>query len=166
MVLKKFPFYKQIGSMDCGPTCLRMLAEFYGIRYSLQNIQDECSTNEEGTSFFNLSSAAGGIGFKTISIKATLADLLYKIPLPVIIHWNDNHFVILYNVEFESLKGPSRISNCIFYVSDPAQGYKQYNIEEFSRKWLNIDKTISNCDEENKDTGFVMVIEPKVKILK
>ena len=163
MTLKKIPCYRQAGIMDCAPACLKILAEFYGKHYSLQYLRDKCGTNKEGTSFFNLSHAAEGIGFHTLSIEATLIDLLYKIPLPVIIHWNNNHFVVVYNIEIETLQGTP---NGIIYVSDPAQGYKNYNIEEFSKKWLKIDTTISIRERKTENVGFLMVIEPKLKLLK
>lgn len=163
MFFKKIPCYKQAGIMDCAPACLKILAEFYGKQYTLNYLRNKCGTNKEGTSFFNLGDAAEKIGFHTLSIKAKLNDLLYKIPLPVIVHLNNNHFVVVYNIEIETLQGSP---NGIIYVSDPAQGYKNYNIEEFSKKWIKIDTSISIRDRKVEHVGFLMVIEPKVELLK
>lgn len=167
MFIKKIPCYKQGGIMDCAPACLKILAEFYGKQYTLNYLRNKCGTNKEGTSFLNLGNAAEKIGFHTLSIKATLNDLLYKIPLPVIVHLNNNHFVVVYNVEIKRLDvSPNKIPNGIIYVSDPAQGYKKYNIVEFSKKWLKIDTTLSIREIKTENVGFLMVIEPKFKLLK
>ena len=53
----KFAHYKQLDAMDCGPTCLRIIAKFYGKSYSLQNLREKCHINREGVSLLNVSDA-------------------------------------------------------------------------------------------------------------
>lgn len=68
-MLKKFPIYIQLDSMDCGPTCLRIIAKYYGKNFSLQSLRDKCHINREGVSLLGISDAAEKIGFRTIGVK-------------------------------------------------------------------------------------------------
>ncbi|MGY0039346.1 cysteine peptidase family C39 domain-containing protein [Pedobacter sp. NJ-S-72] len=129
MKLNKFPCDRQLDMMDCGPACLKMIAKYYGRYYSLQHLRDQCGLTKEGVSFLNLSHAAEEIGLRTLSLKCSMQDLLYKVPLPAIIHWDDSHFVVVYKVS----------SRGIIYVSDPAKGYIRYDTREFAAKWLKIE---------------------------
>lgn len=124
MMLKKFPHEYQMDAKDCGPACLKIIAKYYGKYYSLQHLRDKCGITRTGVSFLDISYAAQQIGLRTMSVKATLNDLLNIVVLPCIIHWDDNHFIVIYKV------GPHKI-----YVSDPAKGLLSYSHEEFTRKW-------------------------------
>ncbi|TCC91692.1 peptidase domain-containing ABC transporter [Pedobacter frigiditerrae] len=122
--MKNFPFYKQPDQMDCGPTCLRMVAKHYGKNFSLQRLREISGINREGVSLLGISEAAEKIGFRTTGTKLTLAQL-NEIELPAIIHWNQNHFAVLY-----------RIKNDIYHIADPAKGLIQYKKGEFTKHWL------------------------------
>ncbi len=124
--MKAFPFYKQPDQMDCGPTCLRMIAKHYGKNIRLQRIRDLSGINREGVSLLGISEAAEKIGFRTQGAKLTLAQL-QEIDLPCIIHWNQNHFVILYAIK----KG-------IYHVADPAKGLIKYTKDEFYSNWISV----------------------------
>jgi ATP-binding cassette subfamily B protein len=154
--LKKFPNENQLDMMDCGPACLKMIAKYYGKFYSLQHLRDKCGITKEGISFLDLSHAAEEIGFRTLSLKSTLDDLLLKIPWPAIVHWNNSHFVVVYKVKAERLKrkgksNGSKIASGKIYVSDPAKGYVKYTSEEFLSNWI----------KQGTDKGVLMVIEPQ-----
>lgn len=95
--MKPFPFYKQPDQMDCGPVCLRMIAKSYGKNFSLQRLRDLTGINKDGVSLFGISEAAEKIGFRTNGAKLDIS-LLKETELPVIIHWNENHFVVLYRI--------------------------------------------------------------------
>ncbi len=103
-MLKKFPCDRQLDLMDCGPACLKSIAKHYGKFYSLQFLRDKCGITKEGVSFLDLSHAAESIGLRSLSLKCSIDDLLYKIPLPVIVHWDNSHFVVVYKVEGKKLK--------------------------------------------------------------
>ena len=77
-MLKKFPIYIQLDSMDCGPTCLRIIAKYYGKNFSLQSLRDKCHINREGVSLLGISDAAEKIGFRTIGVKINFGDF-YKL---------------------------------------------------------------------------------------
>lgn len=124
---------------DCGPACLKIIAKYYGKYYSLQYLRDLCGITREGVSLLDISYAAEKIGLRTISIKATIENLTDKIPLPCIIHWNSDHFIVVYKTSKNKI-----------YVSDPAKGLLSYDREEFQEKWY----------KENHDYGMVMVLEP------
>lgn len=123
--MKPFPFYKQPDEMDCGPTCIRMVAKHYGKNFSLQRLRDIAGLNKEGVSLLGISEAAEKIGFRTIGSRLTLQQLK-ETDLPVILHWNQNHFVILYKV-----KGGD-----VFYIADPGKGLIAYTEAEFLQRWL------------------------------
>ncbi|MGE9312246.1 cysteine peptidase family C39 domain-containing protein [Niabella sp. CJ426] len=139
-----FPNDRQFDIMDCGPACLKMIAKHYGKYYSLQYLRDKCGTTKEGASFLDLSHAAEAIGLRSLSLKINLDFLITKVPLPVIVHWDNSHFVIVYKTN------PKTGS---IYVSDPAKGRIKYSSKEFSKKWIK-----NNADGDN---GMLMAFEPQ-----
>ncbi|WP_262916122.1 peptidase domain-containing ABC transporter [Pedobacter montanisoli] len=124
--MKAFPFYKQPDQMDCGPTCLRMIAKYYGKNIRLQRIRDLSGINREGVSMLGISEAAEKIGFRSQGAKLTL-NQLKEIDLPCIIHWNQNHFVILYAIKKD-----------IYYIADPGKGLIKYTKNEFYNSWISV----------------------------
>ena len=139
--MRTFPFYKQLDQMDCGPSCLRMVAKHYGKNFSLQRLRQISGINKEGVSLLGISEAAEKIGFRTTGSKITLSQLA-ETELPLILHWNQNHFVVLY-----------RIKNNTYYVADPAKGLIKYNQSEFVKYWLG---------RQNNDVkqGIVLTLSP------
>ncbi|MGW8121883.1 cysteine peptidase family C39 domain-containing protein [Roseivirga echinicomitans] len=91
----KFPFYKQLDTMDCGPTCLKMLAQHYGKAFSISKLRDLSHITKEGVSMMGISYAAESIGMHTQGVKATYEQLRNDATLPVIVHWGQNHFVVV-----------------------------------------------------------------------
>jgi len=126
--------------MDCGPSCLKIIAKYYGKYYSLQYLRDKCGSTREGTSFHDLSYGAEAIGLRSIVIETGIVDVRANIALPAIVHWQSSHFVVLYKIT----------SNRV-YVSDPAKGLVSYSTGEFERNWY----------KNEGVTGVIMVIEPQ-----
>lgn len=126
---KKFPFYPQYDVMDCGPACLRMVAKYAGKHYTLQKLRKYCYINREGVSMLGISDAAESIGFRTLGTRVKVVDLASKATLPCILHWNKNHFVVLYKIR------EVHCGRFIFYIADPASGLARYTQEEFERCW-------------------------------
>ena len=96
--MKTFPHYLQLDAMDCGPTCLRMIARYYGKNYSLQTLRERSFITREGVSMLGISDAAESIGFRTSGVRITLKQLEEDVLLPCILHWNQNHFVVCYDI--------------------------------------------------------------------
>ena len=96
--MAKFPHYMQPDAMDCGPTCLRIVAKHFGRHYNLETLRNLTWKTREGVSLLTISDAAEKIGFRTQGVRVTI-DNLHEIPLPAIIHWNQNHFVVLYKIK-------------------------------------------------------------------
>lgn len=137
--IKRFPFEYQLDSMDCGPACLKIIAKYFGKYYSLQYLRDLCGITREGVSMLDLSYGAEKIGLHTLAIKANIEELLLKIPLPGIIHWNNSHFIVVYKVTKKKI--------C---VSDPAKGLLSYTYEEFKNGWY----------KKDKQQGAMLAVEP------
>lgn len=96
---KSFPHYTQFDAMDCGPTCLRMIAKYYGRSYSLAELRKRSFLTKEGVSMLGISDAAEMIGFRTQGIRITSDQLINDVPTPCILHWNQNHFVVCYKIK-------------------------------------------------------------------
>ncbi|KFF17664.1 peptidase domain-containing ABC transporter [Chryseobacterium sp. JM1] len=127
--MSAFPFYKQPDAKDCGPTCLRIVSKYYGKSIPLQQIRGFSETTREGSSLFGLSDAAENLGFRTMGVKINFEDLVSEVTLPCIIHWNKNHFVVLYKIE----KNKNKYT---LYISDPSYGLISYPLEEFIKLWI------------------------------
>ncbi|MDR1581952.1 MAG: peptidase domain-containing ABC transporter, partial [Prevotellaceae bacterium] len=97
--MKSFPHYTQFDAMDCGPTCLRMIAKYYGKSYTLQTLRQRSFITREGVSMLGISDAAETIGFHTNGVRITFKQLVEDVPLPCILHWNQNHFVVCYKIK-------------------------------------------------------------------
>jgi ATP-binding cassette subfamily B protein len=120
----KFPFYKQQDQKDCGPTCLRMLTKYYGRSHPIQKLRLLCQTTRVGSSLLGISEAAEKIGFRSMGAKLDL-EQLKESQLPCILHWRQNHFVILYKIK----KG-------YFFIADPAKGLVKIAEHEFKKSWF------------------------------
>jgi ATP-binding cassette subfamily B protein len=148
---KSFLSYTQHDAMDCVPTCLRMIAAHYGRKYSLEGLREKSHISREGVSMLGISEAAENIGFRTLGSRLTF-DKLAEAPLPCIVHWNQNHFVVLYRI-VETGHAPSLRKRTQLYVADPAAGKLTYTREEFSNCWL-------STQREGKAEGMVLLLEP------
>ena len=139
--MKTLPHYTQHDVMDCGPTCLRMVAAYYGKRYSLEGLREKSFITREGVSMLGISEAAEKIGFRSICVQVGY-EKLQEAPLPCIIHWNQQHFVVVY-----------KLNDRYVWVADPGAGKLKYTKEEFCNCWLS-----SRKNEE--DTGVALLLEP------
>ncbi|MEJ5315615.1 MAG: cysteine peptidase family C39 domain-containing protein [Tenuifilum sp.] len=96
-----FPHYSQYDAMDCGPTCLHMVAKYYGKHYKLDTLRDRSHITREGVSLLGISRAAESIGFRTMGLKIGFEQLINEAPLPAIVHWNKNQFFYISNNFFD-----------------------------------------------------------------
>jgi ATP-binding cassette subfamily B protein len=143
--MKMFPFYKQTESKDCGPTCLKIISKHYGKTINIQELREYSETTRDGSNLLMLSDAAEKIGYRTLGIKASLKKL-EEAPLPCILHWNKNHYVVLH-----------KIKKAIYYISDPAIGLLVYNETDFLKFW------IGNNANQTTQEGIALLLEPTPK---
>lgn len=153
--MKPFPHYNQQDSMDCGPTCLRMIAKYYGRSYSLQTLREKSFITREGVSMLGISDAAESIGFHTMGTKISFDQLLNDVNFPCILHWNQSHFVVCYGIKhlksrFFRLKNKDSYS---ISIADPGNLKYTMNKEEFLRCWI-------SSRSNGKDTGTALLLEP------
>lgn len=138
--MSKFPFYHQHDSMQCGITCLQMVCKYYEKEYSPDTLSRYCFATTEGVSLLGISEAATRLGLHTTCGRVTI-EQLYEAPLPCILHWNQNHFVVLY-----------RIKKKIFYVADPGKGLVTYTEQEMKEHWL-------STQSRGEEKGIAMFLQ-------
>lgn len=173
-MLNQFTHYRQLDSMDCGPTCLRMIAKAHGKSYTLPFLREKCYIDKAGVSLKGISEAAELIGFRTLAVKIPTRakkdqPSLSDAPMPTILHWNQNHFVVIY-----------KLNKSHVWIADPADGKHKLTIEEFEKSWISDGKNgiallleptnqfySSEIDEgEQKGFGFlVQYLKPHRKLM-
>ena len=141
----KFPFFRQLDSMDCGPSCLRMIAKYYGKSFSIQQLREKSYILRTGVNLLGLSEAAEGIGFRTSCVRTSIQKLKDQAKLPCIIHWKQEHFVVLHKISKHKNKW-------IFHISDPAYGLLKYDEHEFRNCWI-------TTVREGLEMGVAMFLE-------
>ena len=144
--MRSFPFYTQYDTMDCGPTCLRMIAKYYGKHYSLQTLRERSFIAREGVSMLGISDAAESIGFRTSGVRISLQQLTRDVSLPCILHWNQRHFVVCYDIR-------KKHSGFRYYIADPASQLVSYDEAELKKCWI---ATQKNGEEK----GMALLMEP------
>lgn len=137
----RFVYYRQMDQMDCGPTCLRMVARHYGRELDAEWLREQCGLTREGVSFGGIAAAAESAGMKTLAVKVPFANLA-EAPTPFIAHWRQRHFVVVYRVRRDTI-----------YVADPGHGLIRYSRAEFMEGWLGRD---AGADA----AGLVLLLEP------
>lgn len=85
--------------MDCGPTCLAIIARHYNVKISRQRLRELCDLGREGSSLLGISKDAESLGFKTLGGRLDFNTLVDDVPLPCIVHWEQNHFVVVKRIE-------------------------------------------------------------------
>ena len=113
-------FQKQQDAMDCGPTCLAMICRHYDKSISIQTLRDKTEIGKEGVNLLGISNAAESIGYRTQAAQLTYKQIVNDAQLPCILHWNQNHFVVLYKVTKKN-----------FTIADPAKGIIKLTQNEF-----------------------------------
>ena len=172
-IRKSFPTYTQLDAMDCGPTCLRMIAKYHGKHYSLETLRQHSFITREGVSMLGISDAAEQIGFRTSGVIISFEQLAKEAPLPCIVHWKQNHFVVVYDIKrnkkvrFLSPFGENNnrkrgeknglSEGYRIQVADPALGLVTYNEADFKKCWHSTKK-----NEEEK--GTALLLEPCLRL--
>lgn len=140
-----FKFTRQFDQMDCGPACIRMIASAYGKDYPLSYLRSLAHLTREGVSVAGIRDALKVIGAESKSFAMTLEQLHDLCPMPAILYWEQNHFVVIYKVKQNRITG-----KWTYYIANPAFGKCSMNEKEFSLHWIN----------EKRGTGIAIAIEP------
>lgn len=140
--MKRFPFIRQHDSMQCDIACLQMICQYHGRALSASRLDRLCHATTEGVSLLGMNDSACQLGFHTVCGRVGL-EQLGDAPLPCVLHWNRNHFVVLYKVG----RGGK------YYVADPGKGLMTYRKDEFASHWIS---TKSN----GGDKGVAMFLKP------
>lgn len=143
---KPFPIFTQHDAMECGPTCLRMVAAYYGRTYSLERLREMCYIHRDGVSLLGIAEAAEQLGMRTTGVKVTLQQLIEEVPLPCIVHWNQEHFVVLYGTQRTK-------QGTVFQVADPVGQRIEYSEKEFVGCW-------ASDTEDGQPAGIALILEP------
>lgn len=146
----KFPFHRQLNKKDCGATCLQMVADYYGRKYSLKHLREISYISREGSSLMGISDAAERIGFRTLGLCVNLESLKTCITLPCILHWNQNHYVVCYKIA-KRANGKTR-----YYVADPATMKRVYDEADFQKHWIS-----TNRNKENRGVLLSLEVKPE-----
>ena len=157
MHLRSFPHYQQQEAADCGPSCLRMIAKYYGKAYSAEMLRKHCFISREGVSLLGISDAAEVIGMRTVGVQITFDQLVTDALFPCILHWNQNHFVVCYGVEKRRKWGRRGRSEAdyILYIADPANQKVKLTRQEFEHCWLSSRNSLG-------ETGIALMLEQGV----
>jgi ATP-binding cassette subfamily B protein len=137
-----FPLFKQYDSMDCGPACLKMVAAHYRRKHTLQELREKTQIGKDGVNLYGISKAAAAIGFDATASKLNIDSISIQKNLPAILHWNQNHFVVLYKATTKQ-----------FFIADPARGFSTYTPEQFASSWL-------TKDAEGIQHGIALLLTP------
>lgn len=138
----RFHLYKQLDSRDCGPACICMISSFFGRKISLAEVRKNSYITRTGVNLLGLSEAAQYYGFRTVGLRLSLSSLKKHCRLPCILHWNQNHFVVLY-----------KIKNNKYYIADPAYGMMKYSEQNICTHWI-------GNSNSNNDKGILLLLEP------
>lgn len=136
--MKRFPNYIQHDQKDCGPTSLRIISKYYGRNFSQSYLKELIQTNRLGSDLGSIGDAAEKIGYRSMGVKISWSRLKNEAPLPCILYWNENHFVVLYKIKKNTV-----------YISDPAFGLIRYTKEDFLKRW-----------KQSNEKGVVLLLEP------
>ena len=148
--MKKFPLHIQHDAMQCGTACLRMITEYFGEKYTMDELEQRCPATSEGVSMLSISRAAEELGLHTVSGRFSI-DELSEAPQPCILHWNQNHFVILYKVKGGRKGNKERV----FHVADPGKGLLCYNEKDFIKYWIS-----THSQGEDKGIAMLFTVTP------
>ena len=141
--VNKFYWIKQHDSMQCGVACLAMICHHYGKEYSLEYLDGFCHANIAGVSMLGIADGAESVGFETMTAAAS-TDELKGITLPCILHWNQNHFVVLYDISGNGKR---------YKIADPGKGIISYTRKELESHWI-------SSVTDGEPSGTVMQLTP------
>ncbi len=175
-LMPQFPFLYQQNQMDCGPICLAMICRYYGKSISIQTLRDKTEIGKEGVNLLGICIAAENIGFRTQGVQLTYAQITKDAPLPCVLHWGQNHFVVLVKVSRPLLHRNDKIT-----IADPGKGIIKLSKQEFLQNWLSNKIRApqstqqssyhpsplgDGLGERSEETGIALLLEPTSEFYK
>ncbi len=148
---KKFKIYKQRETADCGPACLQMICNYFGKEYRIEYLREISYNTRNGTNFSNIIEAAKTVGLKTMAVEASLEQMVEAAPLPCLLHWRHNHYVILFDIRNRNGGGSDGKKNRRpkkYLIADPAHGAFELDEAIFIKDW------------QTNGVGFALFFEP------
>lgn len=128
--------------MQCGIACLQMICAYYGIHFSIDYLSKKCFATAEGVSLLGINEASNKLGFHTVCGRVSL-EQMKQAPLPCILYWNQNHFVVLYKIRRQK----------IFCIADPGKGLITCDAKELAEHWF--------CSQsDNMSKGVALFLQP------
>ena len=144
----KFPFVMQLEANDCGPTCIQMITAYYGKKIPLLQIKNICGISRIGVTTLDIIECLKTLGFKSVAVSISISEL-QRMPLPAILHWRKDHYVVLY-----------KVANNEYYIADPSYGKIKLTEKDFIQSWLgNGNVSIAIPMQATKDWGNFVVDE-------
>jgi ATP-binding cassette subfamily B protein len=137
----KFPIIQQLDQMDCGPSCLMMISQFFNKTFSLSQVRRLCDKGQQGVTLLGINKAAEELGFKTLPMKIELDTFINEAQLPCIVHWQQKHFVVVYKIKKNKI-----------YIADPGKGKVKLTKEDFVNNW-----------SPNGKEGIALFLQPTEK---
>ena len=129
-MIAEFPFYRQMGELDFGIACLRMITEYFGIKIPKKELYSKIQTNEHGISLAEISDVAKDLGMETLGVRIKYERLADDIPTPCIAYWREQHFIVVY-----------KVTERFVYVADPAtKGLFIISKSAFMHGWVGKNK--------------------------
>lgn len=154
-------FTRQFDQMDCGPSCIRMVASAYGKDYPLSYLRSLSHLTREGVSIAGIRDALQQIGLRSATFEMTFEQLREHCPLPAILHWEQNHFVVLYDVRRSRVTGKWK-----YYVANPAYGKHTFDEEGMAHYWLNGTKGVVIAIEPTEQFDKIPEVKQKHSLLR
>jgi ATP-binding cassette subfamily B protein len=154
----KIKFIQQEDAMDCGPACIAMVASFYGKELSLSYLRQISQLTKEGISLLSIDETGKKLGFETACGQFDLEYLLENFNSPCILHWNNNHFVVLTSIKRKKNGKP------IFTVYDPAFGKIELKQENFEFSWISAENAGFGVFLTPTEDFFNLIEQKKTKL--
>ena len=133
-----FPLHLQTTQWDCGPACLKMIAGYYGKNFNLHQMKNWNRMTREGSSMIDIMDTAEALGIYCKGLQLDITKLK-SIGLPAILHWDKDHFVVLFNID-----------GSYYFIADPAIGILKLNELDLVSHW-------QNHESDNQSTGILLI---------
>ena len=158
-----FPVLLQRNQMDCGPTSLYMVSKCHGRNFNIEKLRELTEIGREGVSILGISDAAEKIGYRSQAVQLSIAELM-EAQLPCILHWGQNHFVVLYQVSSLNFLRRKGLQNTLFYIADPGKRLLKYQQKDFEQKWISSNQSSSQSSQsilpKSEGAGIALLFEP------
>jgi len=132
---------RQLDVMDCGATCLKMISQHYGKKFSINNLRQLCDKGQQGVTLLGINRAAEELGFKTFPVRLTTELFVKEAQLPCLVHWKGDHYVVVYKIRKNKI-----------YIADPGAGKVVFSVQQFQEFWA-----------LGGDDGIALFLEPTEK---